>query len=418
MSSKPAWARPVWKRSRRNWKNSLHNMCSYLAMFPPALPHYFIMQFTKPRDIVFDPFSGRGTTVLEACLNDRIGVGSDLNPLAYVLTGAKTNVPKYASALSRIKELEINYHGAEILDVPNDIRMLYDEQTTLPMLVYLKQNLDVNNEVDRFIMALLMGIMHGKHKKDGTSIYLSISMPNTFSMSPNYIKKYIRDNNLKKLEQNVFVALKNRLETIYPVTARLREGKVYQEDALCINYKDALIEASSVDLIVTSPPYLKLIKYGKYNWIRLWLLGENSEEVDQQLKLNRAYEASKSITLSDNLALDEYLDFMKELVIGWERILKEGALAVIVIGDVDNYKGGYLNLAETVWEYVKQYTTLQLVTIIKDEIEGNSKVTKIWGQDRKGEATKADKLLIISKGAPRKPNYSRNIEKKFSYFYV
>ena len=39
---------------------------SYMAMFPPALPHYFIRRFTKPGDIVLDPFSGRGTTAVKA----------------------------------------------------------------------------------------------------------------------------------------------------------------------------------------------------------------------------------------------------------------------------------------------------------------------------------------------------------------
>lgn len=417
MGKKLVWMKPIWKTNKKRWKNSLHNMCSYLAMFPPALPHYFIKQFTNPGDVVFDPFSGRGTTILEACLNDRIGIGSDLNPLAVVLTGAKTNVPSFSSIIERISKLEKQYKPVEVLDVPDDIKMLYDEKVTLPMLVYLKENLNVSNEIDRFIMATLMGIMHGKHRKDGSSIYLSISMPNTFSMSPNYVKNYINNNNLIKLEQDVFDLLKNRVKNIYPFGSELRSGQVYLADALEICRDEKIIKSESIDLIVTSPPYLKLIKYGKYNWIRLWLLGEKSENVDEQLKLDKAYKDSQEIKLSDNLKLDEYLEFMRKLIVGWERILKKGSLAVVVIGDVDNYNGEYLNLAENVWEYVKEYTSLELVTIIKDDIEGNSKVTKIWGHDRKGDATKVDKILILSKGVPRKPNYVRNIEKKFEYLY-
>ncbi len=411
------WMKALWKTNKNKWKNPLHNMCSYLAMFPPALPHYFIMQFTNPGEIVFDPFSGRGTTVLEACLNNRVGIGSDLNPLAVVLSGAKAKVPSYAAIKQRLQELEKEYNPPDIFEITDDIRMLYDENITLPMLVYMKEKLNVNDDIDRFIMATLMGVMHGKHRKDGTSIYLSISMPNTFSMSPNYVKNFIKAHNLKKPEQNVFNILQNRVDTIYPYNATLQEGEVYQADALKISYDQDIFKENSVSLIVTSPPYLKLIKYGKYNWIRLWLLGEKGNAVDEQLKINKAYEDSQKIKLSDGLTLEEYLDFMKELFIGWERILKEGALAVVVIGDVDNYKGKYLNLAEEVWKYVENYTSLNLVSIIKDEIEGNNKVTKIWGQDRKGNATKADKLLIVSKGEPRKPNYSRSIEKKFDYLY-
>ena len=60
-----------------------------MAMFPPALPHYFIRKFTTPNDIILDPFSGRGTTALEAIAQGRIGIGNDLNDLAYVLTKGK-----------------------------------------------------------------------------------------------------------------------------------------------------------------------------------------------------------------------------------------------------------------------------------------------------------------------------------------
>ena len=68
------------------WAAPQHYTCSYMAMFPPQLPHYFISKFTKPGDVVLDPFSGRGTTAVQAMSQNRIGIGNDLNVLAYVLT--------------------------------------------------------------------------------------------------------------------------------------------------------------------------------------------------------------------------------------------------------------------------------------------------------------------------------------------
>ncbi|MCT4605735.1 MAG: DNA methyltransferase [Marinisporobacter sp.] len=413
------WLKPIWKTNNRKWRDSLHTICSYLAMFPPSLPNYFIKQFTDEGDKIYDPFSGRGTTVLEAALNNREGIGNDLNPLAYVLTGAKTYVPKYTNIMRRLCELEENFNNIyisreNILRIDPDIRMLYDEEITLPMLLYLKNELDIRRKIDRYIMAILLGIMHGKHRKDGTSIYLSISMPNTFSMSPNYVRKYIAENNLVKLQQNVFELLRDRIAKTYPWNNTLRKGKSYQYDALKINNYRRILENEAIDLIVTSPPYLKLIRYGKYNWIRLWMLGKDFDRVDDKLKINKAYEEGSNIKLSDRLKLEEYLVFMRNLICGWERILKPGALACIVIGDVEELK-----LAEEVWEYVEPYTNLQLVEIVEDKIEGNNKVTKIWGQERKGEATKVDRILIISKGEPRKPKFTTNaqIKKNFKYFY-
>ena len=86
---------PPW-RSRPNGRTSsgcgatrFHPMCSYLASFPAALTHAFIARYSRPGDVVLDPFSGRGTTPLQACAEGRIGVGNDLNPFAHLLTAAK-----------------------------------------------------------------------------------------------------------------------------------------------------------------------------------------------------------------------------------------------------------------------------------------------------------------------------------------
>ena len=72
---------------------ALHRICSYLAMFPPNIAGYFINRFTEKGDTVFDPFCGRGTTPLEAILQGREAIGSDLNKLAIHLTKGKTRAP-------------------------------------------------------------------------------------------------------------------------------------------------------------------------------------------------------------------------------------------------------------------------------------------------------------------------------------
>jgi DNA methylase len=80
---------PEWKEQQRLWGPALHPMCSYLASFPAALAHAFIGRYSRRGDVVFDPFSGRGTTPLQACAEGRVGVGNDLNPFAHLLTAAK-----------------------------------------------------------------------------------------------------------------------------------------------------------------------------------------------------------------------------------------------------------------------------------------------------------------------------------------
>jgi DNA modification methylase len=57
-----------------------HNFHAFPAKFPPQLPRAFINALTDPGDVVLDPMMGSGTTILEAFLLDRQGIGFDIDP--------------------------------------------------------------------------------------------------------------------------------------------------------------------------------------------------------------------------------------------------------------------------------------------------------------------------------------------------
>src|SRR3954467_5198263 len=102
---------PEWKDQPRLWGHSLPPMCSYLASFPAALTHAFIGRYSRPGDVVLDPFSGRGTTPLQACAEGRIGVGNDLNPFAHLLTAAKVEPATRAQAATRLAQLRLAWNA-------------------------------------------------------------------------------------------------------------------------------------------------------------------------------------------------------------------------------------------------------------------------------------------------------------------
>src|SRR6187431_1663097 len=102
---------PEWKDQQRLWGHSFHPMCSYLASFPAALAHAFIARYSRPGDVVLDPFSGRGTTPLQACAEGRIGVGNDLNPFAHLLTAAKVQPATRADAVTRLAQLRLGWNA-------------------------------------------------------------------------------------------------------------------------------------------------------------------------------------------------------------------------------------------------------------------------------------------------------------------
>src|SRR5579862_5555438 len=66
--------------ARQRQADRLHEI-SYRACFKPQLPEFFIARLTKEGDRVYDPFSGRGTTAVQAALMGRAAIANDANPL-------------------------------------------------------------------------------------------------------------------------------------------------------------------------------------------------------------------------------------------------------------------------------------------------------------------------------------------------
>ena len=70
-------------------KYASHNFHAFPAKFPPQLPRKFIEGLTSVGDIVLDPMMGSGTTVVEAYLSGRRGIGFDIDPLALLVARVK-----------------------------------------------------------------------------------------------------------------------------------------------------------------------------------------------------------------------------------------------------------------------------------------------------------------------------------------
>ncbi|MGX1769505.1 DNA methyltransferase [Dietzia sp. NPDC055343] len=385
----------LWHSVTPRWGHSMHTMCSYYGMFPAKVAHYFIQRYSKPGDLVLDPFSGRGTTALQARVEGRRSVCNDLNPLAYVLSRAKAAPPRWDSLMGFVDMLENNFtKGSTSSDVTPDIRMLY-HPNTLEQICYIRNRL-LSKEITQWTQneymtgGALAGIMHGSWRRDGSSQYLSISMPNTFSMSPTYVQKYIRENGLETIDQDVFECLRDKLARLYLDEPIGEDGTAYNEDAAEL-LTGGTIQPGSVDLILTSPPYLQVVNYGQSNWIRLWLLGV--EEVGRERGAGRV----KLDSLLDHRhTFDSYCQFLLRTLRGVERALSRDGVAILVIGDVkEQGKADAIPLAAKVWEQVGHSTGLRLLELIEDDLPAHTKVSRIWGET-KGQATNRDCALVLA----------------------
>jgi DNA methylase len=370
----------IWHRAPRRWGHLRHAMCSYMAMFPPTIPHVFIRWLTAPGNVVYDPFSGRGTTVLEACNQGRIGVGSDANPLAWVLTAAKAAPPSPRALQRRLADLRAREDRDDPSTQSAEIQAVFDRDV-LGQLLWLRGALSVRSAVDRFLYAVLLGVLHANARTDGTPRGLSISMPNTFSMAPRYVMRYKAEHRLVPPKVNVLERLTSRIAHLGDKPAGFRAGHAWLQDVTQpIRIPSRFARPK---LIFTSPPYLGVMKYGKLNWLRLWLLGHEPKIVDRGLF------ASGS--------LDAYTGFMTTAIAGFSEVLRDDGFLCLVIGDVRRPKGD-INLAKAVADRCVAGSGLKVLELLEDELPTGQKVSRIW-KERHGRATKTDRILIL--GGPK-----------------
>src|SRR4029077_2859113 len=110
--------------SKQRAASSLHEV-SYRACFKPQLPRFFIERFTVQGDVVYDPFMGRGTTVIEAALLGRTPAGCDVNPLSSILAAPRLSPPTLDDVVARLDELDFS----SAYSYPRELEVFYHPDT-------------------------------------------------------------------------------------------------------------------------------------------------------------------------------------------------------------------------------------------------------------------------------------------------
>ena len=82
-----------------------HGMHTYVAAMIPQLAKRLIEKYTAPGDKIVDPFCGGGSVLVEAVSNGRVAVGRDVNPLAVLISRAKTTPIKATRAIALLERI-------------------------------------------------------------------------------------------------------------------------------------------------------------------------------------------------------------------------------------------------------------------------------------------------------------------------
>jgi site-specific DNA-methyltransferase (adenine-specific) len=215
-------------------------------------------------------------------------------------------------------------------------------------------------------------------------------MPNTFSMAPRYVREFASRTSFESPDRDAFDRLDAKLTRLFRDPPPRTTGVALLGDA-----RDAGTRARAelrsrrlperARLVITSPPYLRVLKYGYYNWLRAWFLGFDSKVIDA--------------SLDDAHHRAPYLVFMREVLRDLRPALTDDGIAVLVIGDVATDRGRALpeghGLAERVWESAAAPEGYALAGIADDDVHAHRKMTKLWGREA-GRATQVDRILVLA----------------------
>ncbi|HEX3002483.1 MAG TPA: DNA methyltransferase [Methanoregula sp.] len=364
--------------SRQRQGGSIHEI-SYRACFKPQLPRFFIALLTKKGDVVYDPFSGRGTTVIEAGLMGRSVVANDINPLSRVMTEPRFFPPDPAQVKNRLLLIPTEGSRADI-----DLSMFYHPATEAEIVAlreYLlaRKKAHRDDMVDRWIAMVATNRLTG-HSKGFFSVYtLPPNQAVSMASQERINKKRGQKPAYRDTREIILTKTKSLLRTLAVEEQRnlARAGKsarLLSEDAR--NTKE--IPDESVDLTVTSPPFLDIVQYREDNWLRCWFNGLDELAIGKRITMARTPDGWSSI--------------MGEVFDELYRITRPGGYVAFEVGEV---RKRTVRLEEHVVPLgVRAGFSCDCILINQQVF---TKTSNIWGVENNACGTNTNRIVVFRK---------------------
>jgi len=373
----PAFINEFWTAGQRK-ASSIHEI-SYRACFKPQLPGFFINMLTKKGDVVYDPFSGRGTTVIEAGLRGREVIANDANPISKSITQPRLFPPTVEAVEKRLSAIPCDAEGGTL-----DLSMFYHPETEREissLREYLLQRRDRGEEdtVDRWIAMVATNRLTG-HSSGFFSIY---TLPPNQAVSQKSQKRINRRRKqvpeYRDTHRLIIKKTKSLLRTLTrsQIINLNRVGKT----ALFLTgdaRKTPEIPDNTVDLVVTSPPFLDIVQYRNDNWLRCWFNGLDSNTL------------GKTITMARSVK--EWAGVMGGV---FRELYRTGAPGGWVAFEVGEVRKGTIRLEEHVVPLgIAAGFACEGIMI---NTQAFTKTSHIWGVDNMGCGTNTNRIVLFKK---------------------
>lgn len=368
----------LWSSKQRD-AASLHEV-SYRACFKPHLPRFFVEALTAPGDVVYDPFSGRGTAVLEAALLGRRFISNDVNPLSRIFVEPRMEPPTTGEVADRLASLALKTRARADID----ISMFYHRKTEQELMgyrAYFEQRRAEGTEdhVDRWIRMVATNRLTG-HSPGFFSVYTF--PPNQAVSAESQRRINARRRQSPEYRDTRAIILKKTQQLLRGVTDAMRSalrkaatsGRYYENDAR----RAPQIRNETVALTVTSPPFLDVVQYADDNWLRCWFNSIDMDGVGSRMTIERTVEG--------------WSDAMGSVFRDLYRITRLGGWVAFEVGEVKN---GSVLLDEIVVPLaIDAGFTCACVLVNRQSF---TKTANIWGVANNRRGTNSNRIVVIHK---------------------
>lgn len=361
--------------SKQRAAHSLHEI-SYRACFKPQLPRFFIERLTVPGDVVYDPFSGRGTTPVEAALAGRRALGCDVNPLSRVLCEPRLNPPALRDVARALDDVDFSDAG----DLPEELLVFYHPET-LRQLCALRKHLLQREQAgtltaaDRWVRMVAVNRLTG-HSSGFFSVY---TLPPNQAVSPQAQAKINARLKQTPSRRDVPALLleksRSLMRDLTPASrAGLKAGASGHRMFVGSSSDTPGIASESVSLVVTSPPFLDVVDYKTDNWLRCWFSGIDT--------------AGVPVTMARQVR--DWAQFVTRTLREMKRVLRPGGWVAFEVGEV---RGGALRLDEVVIPAGIEAGLEPVLVLINSQTF--TKTANCWGVANNAKGTNTNRIVLF-----------------------
>jgi DNA methylase len=375
----PTFTNEFWT-ARQRAAHSLHEV-SYRACFKPQLPRFFIERLTEPGDRVYDPFMGRGTTLVEAALMGRRVCGCDVNPLSRVLCEPRLSPPAMVDVRHALAEVDFDAGG----DAPEDLLAFYHPET-LRQIAALRRHLCERERAgtltpaDRWVRMVAVNRLTG-HSPGFFSVY---TLPPNQAVS---VKSQVKIN--ARLEQTppprdvaaIILAKSQALLKDVTLEAQATLAALARDAQLVVgaSTETPAIASGSVALAVTSPPFLDVVDYKTDNWLRCWFSGIDAA----------------AVPVTHAKQIDVWQAFVERTLCEVRRTLRPGGHVAFEVGEV---RGGAVRLEEVVIPAGMAAGLEPVLVLINAQVF--TKTANVWGVSNNRKGTNTNRVVLFRKAPP------------------